>query len=345
MARISIPWKTYLHYKNRLNQQDKALYDAILDGVLEWKRKIPIPISIDATHVYNVFTMVLCDVPLLFHVSNGLRISMGSCCYVTPDYIMEEQTYNKHFASVVGFLEKCQRLLTKQEPFNKLQIIHDSIIKHVEYHNTESNNEHNILGTIIDKKAVCESIAKSYKILCDYNLIPAIVVFGYSDANNQNTLKPSYSMSSITPKDNHAWNIVKLDGNWYNIDLTFDVLLGNCGALKIYRYDYFLRSDQIFNLEHHASQRELLPQCPNDFNLYRRINKYVQTLTDVDAIIKAALKTKNRVKTIVFGVDSSSGLAERIIASTASTTCFFYGINVASYVYNVKTGVFCIILE
>ena len=59
-------------------------------------------------------------------------------------------------------------------PWSRLKYL----VKHVEYHNTETNNEHNILGTILDKKAVCESIAKSYKLLYDYNMIPAIVVFG-----------------------------------------------------------------------------------------------------------------------------------------------------------------------
>lgn len=345
MARISIPWKTYLHYKKSLNQQDKALYEAILDGLLEWKTRISIPASSDADHVYDVFTMVLRDVPMLFHVSNGLRISTGFCSYVVPDYIMNEQTYKKHFALVVSFLKKCQRLLTKHQPFNKLQIIHDSIVKHVEYHNTETNNEHNILGTILDKKAVCESIAKSYKLLCDYNVIPAIVVFGYSDANNQSVRRTAYSVSSSAPEDNHAWNIVKLDGKWYNVDLTFDVTLGDFDTLTAFRYDYFLRSDRIFNLEHHASQRELLPKCPSDFNLYKKNDQYVQTAADVAAVVRVALKTKATSKTIIFGVDPNSGLTERKIASTVSTTCFLSGKSASSYTYNERTGVFCAILE
>lgn len=345
MARISIPWKTYLHYKKSLNQQDKALYEAILDGMLEWKTRIPIPSSSDVDHVYDIFTMVLRDVPMLFHVSNGLRISTGFCSYVIPDYIMDEQTYKKYYASVVDFLKKCQGLLTKHEPFNKLQIIHDSIVKHVEYHNTETNNEHNVLGTILDKKAVCESIAKSYKLLCDYNLIPAIVVFGYSDANNQSVSRKGYSVSSTALEDNHAWNIVKLNGKWYNVDLTFDVTLGDFDTFTAFRYDYFLRSDRIFNLEHHASQRELLPKCSEDFNLYRKIDQYVQTTTDVVAVTKVALKKKNNRNTIIFGVDPSSELTEKNIATAVSTTCLLNGKGASSYTYNNRTGVFCVILE
>lgn len=345
MAHISIPWKTFLHYKTKLNQQDKDIYTAILDGLLDWKKRIPIPTASDSDHIYDIFTMVLRDVPMLFHVSNGLRISTGLYSYVVPEYIMDERTYEKYFALVVAFLKNCKALLTKHEPFNKLQIIHDSIVQHVEYHNTETHNEHNILGTILDKKAVCESIAKSYKLLCDFCMIPAIVVFGYSNANNQSVQRTTPSVYSSTPEDNHAWNIVRLDEKWYNVDLTFDVTLGDFDSFTAFRYDYFLRSDSVFNLEHYPSQKELLPQCPADFNLYKKLDQHVQTVADVASVIKAALRKKNNARTIIFGVDTSTGLTERKVASTVSTTCFLNGKSASSYTYNERTGVFCVILE
>ena len=41
--------------------------------------------------------------------------------------------------------------------------------------------------------------------------------------------------------DNHMWNAVKLDGEWYNLDITWDDL-GQGGK----NYDYFLKSDSSF---------------------------------------------------------------------------------------------------
>lgn len=343
MARISIPWKTYFHYKKGLNQQDRAVYEAILNGLLEWQKYIPIPGKSNNEHIYDIFTMVLRDVPMLFHVSNGLRISTGIANFVIPEYIMDEQLYKKYYADVESFLKKCQNLLTKHEPFNQLQIIHDSIVKHVEYHNTETHNEHNVLGAILDKKAVCESIAKSYKLLCDYNMIPAIVVFGLSTANNQSVQRPPFS--STSQEDNHAWNIVRLEEKWYNVDLTFDVTLGDFDRLTAFRYDYFLRSDQIFNREHHASQKEFLPKCPVDFNLYKKIDLFVKTSAEVSSVVKSIISKNPKTKTIVFAVNSNSELTENKIATIVSTTCFLCGKNATSYSFNKLTGVFCVILE
>lgn len=52
--------------------------------------------------------------------------------------------------------------------------------------------------------------------------------------------------------DNHAWNTVLLDGEWYNIDVTWDdtgVWDKEGGVL----YDYFLKSNQDWRKHHHGS--------------------------------------------------------------------------------------------
>ena len=63
---------------------------------------------------------------------------------------------------------------------------------------------HNILGTLLYGRGVCESYAKTFQLLLNYCNIENVYVTGYSG-------QP------------HAWNLVKLDnGKWYWYDLTFD---------------------------------------------------------------------------------------------------------------------------
>lgn len=47
--------------------------------------------------------------------------------------------------------------------------------------------------------------------------------------------------------DSHAWNTVYVDGNWYNIDLTWDDARGDNVS-----YDYFLKNDADFFGHHHG---------------------------------------------------------------------------------------------
>lgn len=74
----------------------------------------------------------------------------------------------------------------------------------------DSEDAFNAHGIIVDKKGVCQSYALSYKLLCNMSGVEAKVITGY--------------LNGDLP---HAWNSVKLDGEWYQTDCTNNAT--NCG--------------------------------------------------------------------------------------------------------------------
>ena len=79
---------------------------------------------------------------------------------------------------------------------------------------------------------VCEGIAKSVKVLCDaLGIWCMIAICG----NN-----PEKGI-----KYRHTWNIVKIGGQFYHLDVTFDNTLGKHSlAGQELRYDYFNLEDK-----------------------------------------------------------------------------------------------------
>lgn len=61
----------------------------------------------------------------------------------------------------------------------------------------------NTYGVLVDEKGVCMSYAYAFRMLCDLSGVDCIVATGYLDGNLP-----------------HAWNMVKIDGQWYEIDCT-----------------------------------------------------------------------------------------------------------------------------
>jgi transglutaminase/protease-like cytokinesis protein 3 len=53
-------------------------------------------------------------------------------------------------------------------------------------------------------------------------------------------------ISGIGNGASHAWNIVKVEGKWYNIDLTWDDPLSYNGE-AVLTYDYFLKNTKEFS--------------------------------------------------------------------------------------------------
>ena len=86
--------------------------------------------------------------------------------------------------------------------------IHDLILKNVKYTNKKKRTEHTIEGALLNKKAVCEGIAKTVKYLLNLKNIESEVVIGKLSKDSETF---------------HAWNVVLIEGEWYHLDVTSDL--------------------------------------------------------------------------------------------------------------------------
>ena len=103
----------------------------------------------------------------------------------------------------------------------KVLFVHDYITSHYEYDMSYQNR--NLYTTVRDKKCVCQG----YSYLFMY------------------IMNKYFEMECTTvPSDacNHMWNKVKVDGKWYNLDLTSDDPTPNLSSLA--NHTYFLLSDE-----------------------------------------------------------------------------------------------------
>lgn len=90
-------------------------------------------------------------------------------------------------------------------------LVHDMIIDAVEYAYVEGTTTpedaayaHSIVGVFNRLGVVCEGYSKAFLMLLNYADIECIYAIGYGNGGG------------------HAWNQVCLDGEWYNIDLTWN---------------------------------------------------------------------------------------------------------------------------
>ena len=68
---------------------------------------------------------------------------------------------------------------------------------------TDYKDSFEAYGILVNGKGVCASYAASYRLLCDMAGVECVVATGYLNGNLP-----------------HAWNIIKLDENWYEVDCT-----------------------------------------------------------------------------------------------------------------------------
>lgn len=302
MAPIQIPWKTHYYYRNRLKPNQLKVYQDIFDGLQNWRREIPVPYGWTIEEVYDIYTMVLRDCPLFFHAHVGITMSSGPQPKLYPKYLITEREYNNLSKQVYDFVMASKGKLTGILPYQQVKSIHNSIVRHVIYYGIDEPDSHNVIGTILKRRAVCESIAKAFKLICDASMIPCIVVFGRSDSTDG---KEWGTVSDDSSEDNHAWNKVKIGQNWYNVDVTFDLGAAEGLGKGAIRYDYFCRSDDVFNKDHRPTGT-FLPTCPKDHSVYKATGNYAKTMDDIVRITTSTLSQGREA--VVFEYDRNAGI-------------------------------------
>ena len=118
------------------------------------------------------------------------------------------------------------------------------IARNVKYNINNTRNQ-NAASALYFHSAQCSGISRAVKYLCDRIGIECIVVAG--TGSGQNGSGP------------HAWNIVRINGNYYHLDATY--LLGaNPNASAPLRYLYFNYSDAAMQSTH-VWDRASVPVC------------------------------------------------------------------------------------
>lgn len=130
----------------------------------------------------------------------------------------------------------------KSDDYQNVKMVHDYLVENIEYDEVSSgDNAYNLYGALIYKKCVCEGYAEAFKYIMDGLNIPCVIVSGKATNSEGKT-------------ENHAWNYVQLNGNWYAIDCTWDdpILVGYATLTNSLKYKYFLKGSNEFNESHKA---------------------------------------------------------------------------------------------
>ena len=225
------PETTRYCYK-RLNSNSQEIYISILNNAYICSDDMNIE-GYSQEDIHNAFYAFCCDYPEYFWYCQAMDYYDGDeysytriiDCDVSEYEVQEfRNQVNEivHNASVIG------------DDFNRIKYIYDWITNYVyfdygmidqtddRYFNEMSKEERNTwtaYGAIVNKRAVCGGIAKTFELL--------VQQLGY---------ECGYVSGVTNDGERHAWNVVIIDGNEYFFDATWD-----CRNKKnnIPTYNYF----------------------------------------------------------------------------------------------------------
>ncbi len=252
----SIPHAPYRPHRARLAGDRARLYDLLLDGILHHRDRTLLPRGTTGSQIQDLLELIRQENPLaLFEeaqvIHSGFGLNWGNpmlALTYRPD-VAELQAKTAQTAREV--LHRCGNA-TAGTAARALRF-HDHLASRCRYA-PDAPLAHDAPGALVRGEAVCDGIARAYKLLCDEAGIPCAVVTG----------------SSGGP---HAWNIAWVEGHWAHVDVTDD--LASPGGHGPVSRAFFGLSDREVLRERTIDSEH--PPCPNNLGFYRSLGLYAKT--------------------------------------------------------------------
>lgn len=251
------------YYFKQLNEEEQRVYRELLKGIRAREKDFYLTLSQDGS-IDRCYHAVLKDHPEIFWVHNHEKIykttySDSDYCTFTPGYIYTESEISEiQNAMEAGFQEVSSLIPADASDYEKVRIVYTYVIDNTQYQ--ASDDDQSIAGVFWKKEAVCAGYAGAVQYLLERIGVPCIYVDGSTQGSTEG----------------HAWNIVKLDGEYYYVDATNgdqpDFLNGNAAQLEEHKtiiYDYLCPFPEEYEKKYIRSEELTVPDCTaKDMNFY-----------------------------------------------------------------------------
>ena len=182
-------------------------YDTFLRGVQANEKFIVFREEgreISRKEVETAYLILSADHPELFWLGTSYRGTYvaNRSGVITPNYSMEAEELKEAQRQIDRAAEALLWGLPLASEVETERVLHDRLSLHINYEQTE--HCHDLYGALVEGKAVCDGYSRAFQYLLGRLGIESYVVYGEEEGGG------------------HAWNLVRIDGEYYHTDLTWD---------------------------------------------------------------------------------------------------------------------------
>ena len=256
---------------SQLSQKEKEYYDIIRNAALNFEDKAVFPEALDPELLRKLYISVYYQEEEIFWLSSMFYRPASESETLMLSYRFSKEERDRLQSEIdTKTAEIFSTFDDNTSNYEKLKRFHDQLVLNCTF-SMDTDYVNTVYGALCDGYAQCEGYAFAFDYLCKMADIDCFTVSG---TNSEGAL--------------HAWNAVKLDGMWYNVDCTWDDPILSPVDEDYVRYYYFLASDSDISGVTHFPDNTYYsyPICSSDENYYKR-EGYFATSADEGASLLA----------------------------------------------------------
>lgn len=209
-----------------LTEEEKAIYEQVKSAVIDFQDFVSFDEPVPRDTVRKIYRLVYSQERKYFWLSNIFYAPEDEVNMLRLNYLYErEDAEHKRGELDFAASEIIGRLPEGASDFEKVVFFHDEIVKGCGF-TTEKEHVNSAYGVLVTGYGQCEGYAAAMAMLCDKAGIPNYTVCGTNSEGST-----------------HAWNKIRIDGDWYNVDCTWDDPIIKRNNPDFVRHDYLLVKD------------------------------------------------------------------------------------------------------
>lgn len=222
-------------YYKQLTIKERADYIRLVEALRRFDTKSPF-VHTNVSSLRRVYLAVSYDLPEFYWLSEVKEFDFSKLTY--PDKAKE--TYDQ----IQQLADEVIAQMPEGSDYDKVKYFYDYVIHNTQYNlDAVTNNDlawdnQSVRSVFLDKLSVCAGYSRAFQLLCQKAGIPCLYVVGDITVYNET----------------HAWNLVRIDGNYYPVDTTWgdptfdDRIAGQVGASI--NYGYLCTPRELFHETH-----------------------------------------------------------------------------------------------
>ena len=254
------------HLPSELNEIYRELYSRLSAG--EDSAEVFAEVSVD--DFWTAYYAVLADHPELFWIGSSAEVQSNAVSGTVASYRVETTVPENERRTTGGQLEEAAQACIGRtddtwSDYGRIKSVYEYLIDTVEYNAGAPDNQC-VQSALLNHQSVCAGYAKAFQYICHR--------MGYFC---------TYVTGSIRGGGDHAWNIVRIDGNYYHVDVTWgDPVFAEAWedgtGITVMNYNYLCCTDDEILVTHVPDVDVELPDCTDSsYNYYRINNMYYET--------------------------------------------------------------------
>lgn len=332
-------------YYSFLDDTEKQVYKEILDGLRENADTIYLH-SKDGERVNLIFQNVLDDHPEIFWCEGTAtattfpeRPGQDAYAELAPQYAYSGSDKERMLAEIETAAKNCLSQIPEEATeYEKIKFVYEYLINTVDYRIDAPDNQ-NIYSALVNHASVCAGYARSTQYLLEKAGIYCAYVTGTAVDGDGNP-------------ENHAWNLVRCNGNYYFVDTTWGdpVFIQETGVSsqgeaplqkRAMTYDYLCCSGRELLKTHTLEEGYAYPECVReDLNYYRLNGMYYESPEPEQIRDQMYRSIDRKEETIVFKFadenvyqQAHDVILEELVRDAAAYLGRSYGLNEVRYSY------------